>query len=245
MILPPFHRGKHSMQPQQVNDISYTLRRHYVDMFHSEVFNSGDVCKGLILDLGGNKKSKRGLFDISCYEGSVIYANLSDAKSPDVVTDAECLSFKSGTFDSAICSELLEHVYDPRKVIEEVATALKPGGRIIICAPFMVGIHGDPYDYGRYTDSFWRQILCETGFTDISIEAQGSFYSVIYDMLRSRIYGATAHWGPERKISISIIGGILGAFKVMALELDVKWMAKTGAGTPRITTGFGIKATKK
>ena len=239
------HPRKFSMQPDQVNDISYTLRRHYVDVFHQEAFSSADVCGGMILDLGGNKKAKRGQFDIDCLAESVIYANLSVAKSPDVVTDAALLPFGPGTFDTAICSELLEHVYDPRKVIVEVCRALKPGGSLIICAPFMVGIHGDPYDYARYTDSFWRQILDETGFTDINIQPQGSFYSVIYDMLRSKIYGAIAHWGPERKISLSIIVRILGIIKTQALKADARARAGAGRKTPGVTTGFGIKAIKK
>ncbi len=233
------------MQPEQVRDISYTLRRYYVDRFHQEAFSSNDICEGLVLDLGGNRKSKRGLFDIECYDAIVIYANLSNAKSPDVVSDAAWLPFRPEIFDSAICSELLEHVYEPKKVILEVARTLKPGGGLMICAPFMVGIHGDPYDYGRYTDSFWRQILAEAGFTNITVQPQGSFYSVAYDMLRSRIYGAIYHWGPERRISISIIGKILGMLKVSALKADAKTMSRPGYKTPNVTTGFGITAIKK
>lgn len=243
MSLFPNNPRKFPMQPDQVKDISYTLRRYYVDEFHQEAFSSADVCGGMILDLGGNKKAKRGQFDIGCLAGSVIYANLSDAKSPDVVTDAALLPFGPGTFDTAICSELLEHVYDPRKVIVEVCRALKPGGALIICAPFMVGIHGDPYDFGRYTDSFWSRLLDETGFTGIDIQAQGACYSVFYDMIRSVIYKRIAHWGPERKISLSMIVRILGILKSQALKADER--ARAGRKTPGVTTGFGIKAIKK
>ncbi len=242
---PQLHCHKYSMQPEQVKDISYTLRRYYVDKFHRDAFDAENACPELILDLGGNKKSKRGFFDIDCYEGAVIYANLSDAKSPDVVNDATCLPFKSETFDSVICSELLEHVYDPRKVVLEVGRTLKPGGGVMICVPFMVGIHGDPYDFGRYTDSFWTRLLDEAGFTSIEIEAQGAFYSVVYDMLRSVIYWRIAHWGSERRISISIIGRIMGMLKIKALDMDTRSMAGIGTKTPNITTGFGIKAIKK
>lgn len=239
------HGHKQSMKPEQVRDISYTLRRHYVDQFHSDAFNQDMTCNDLILDIGGNKKSKRGLFDIDCYENTVIYANLSDAKSPDVVNDASCLPFRSETFDSVICSELLEHVYDPRKVIVEVRRTLKPGGKVMICVPFMVGIHGDPYDFGRYTDSFWSRLLDETGFTSIEIQAQGAYYSVFYDMLRSMIYKRIANWGPERRISISVIGRILGMLKTKALDLDTRSMADGGTKNPNITTGYGIIAVKK
>lgn len=240
------HSRKSSLiEPAQVTDISYTLRRYYVDKFHRDEFRDQKLCQGLILDLGGNKKYKRGMFDIDCYECSVVYANLSAVKSPDTVTDAEYLPFGSGVFDAVICSELLEHVFSPGKVLEEVSRVLKPGGNIIACAPFMVGIHGDPYDYGRYTDSYWRRMLDELGYESITIHSQGGIYSVAFDTFRSWIYGAIAHWGTERKLTISMIGRILGFMKLKAIEFDEKALSKMAPKSPDFTTGFGIKATKK
>ncbi len=233
------------MQAGQARDISYTLRRYYVDRFHERVFCDQDMCGQLILDLGGNKKAKRGQFDIECYDNAVIYANLSAVKSPDTVADAGFLPFASGTFDSVICSELLEHVYDPRRVLGEVSRVLRRGGRLIVCAPFMIGIHGDPHDYGRYTDSYWKTILPEFGFEDIDIEFHGSFFSVFFDMLRSVVYESISHWGPERRISIALIGRVLGIMKTKAVAMDEKAMKRISPKSPSVTTGFGIKATKK
>ncbi|MGD9818775.1 MAG: class I SAM-dependent methyltransferase [Desulfomonilaceae bacterium] len=239
------HIKKAVLDPSQAKDISYTLRRYYVDQFHLKVFTDPKVRGGLILDLGGNKRSKRGLFDIGCFSGSVIYSNLSLDKSPDVLNDAEYLPFNAQVFDSVICSELLEHLYNPRRALGEIHRVLKPRGTLLICVPFMVGIHGDPHDYGRYTDSFWRKSLDEIGFREIEIEFQGSFFSVMFDMLRSKIYGLIAHWGKERKISISIIGRILGLLKAKAIELDYKTNHELTSKAPSVTTGFGIRATKK
>ncbi len=239
------HSNKSVLDTSQARDISYTLRRHYVDQFHLKIFTDPKVCGGLILDLGGNKISKRGRFDIGCFAGSVIYSNLSLGKSPDVLNDAEYLPFNAEVFDSVICSELLEHLYNPRRALREVHRVIKPQGTLLICVPFMVGIHGDPHDYGRYTDSFWRKSLEEIGFRNIEIEFQGSFYSVMFDMLRSKIYGLIAHWGKERKMSICIIGRILGLLKAKAVELDFKANYALTPKAPSVTTGFGIRATKK
>jgi SAM-dependent methyltransferase len=43
--------------------------------------------------------------------------------------------FKDHDFDLVICSEVLEHVWDLRKVHNEVKRLLKPGGRYIISTP--------------------------------------------------------------------------------------------------------------
>jgi len=40
-----------------------------------------------------------------------------------------------GTFDGVVCTEVLEHVPDYRRAMNEIAQALKPGGRACISVP--------------------------------------------------------------------------------------------------------------
>jgi len=49
--------------------------------------------------------------------------------------DAENLEFPNGTFNKIICSELLEHVPRPKKVITEIHRVLKNNGLLIISIP--------------------------------------------------------------------------------------------------------------
>jgi len=53
--------------------------------------------------------------------------------------DATRLPFGDDRFDAVICSEVLEHVPDPREVVAEIRRVLKPGGRLCISVP-----HGWP-----------------------------------------------------------------------------------------------------
>jgi ubiquinone/menaquinone biosynthesis C-methylase UbiE len=48
---------------------------------------------------------------------------------------AESLPFPAGSFDRIICSEVLEHVREPEKVIAEIRRVAKPGARIVITLP--------------------------------------------------------------------------------------------------------------
>src|SRR5208283_5775198 len=89
----------------QSRDLTYSLRRHFVDEFHFRNVRSLPN-GGLVLDLGGNRIAKRGLFDIEGYNLRVVYANLSAAKRPDVQAEAEYLPFTGGNFDAVVCSEL-------------------------------------------------------------------------------------------------------------------------------------------
>jgi len=45
------------------------------------------------------------------------------------------LPFKTGIFDQAICSEVLEHLADDRKALQELARVMKPSGQVIITFP--------------------------------------------------------------------------------------------------------------
>ncbi len=58
---------------------------------------------------------------------------------------AEELSFEDNSFDNIIMIEVLEHVHNDKKVMEEVYRVLKPGGSFIVTAPnklFPLETHG-------------------------------------------------------------------------------------------------------
>ena len=73
--------------------------------------------------------------------------------TPDIfVVPAEKLPFENATFEVVFSHEVLEHVDDDRKAIEEALRVLKPGGYLIIFVPnrlFPFETHGF-YFRGRY-----------------------------------------------------------------------------------------------
>jgi len=52
-----------------------------------------------------------------------------------VVGDLFSLPFKAGSFDCIICSEVIEHVHSPGKLIQILINCLAPGGKLIITTP--------------------------------------------------------------------------------------------------------------
>jgi SAM-dependent methyltransferase len=49
--------------------------------------------------------------------------------------DGQHLPFADASFDRIICTETLEHVLDPRLILEQLARVLKPGGRLAVSVP--------------------------------------------------------------------------------------------------------------
>ncbi|MBI5569077.1 MAG: methyltransferase domain-containing protein [Desulfomonile tiedjei] len=227
----------------QFGTLGYSLRRYLVDDFHfRHVVTLPEG--GLVLDLGGNRIRKRGFFDIDQFGLQVFYANLSTAKQPHVQADAGAIPFDSEVFDAVICAELLEHVPHPPAVLAEAHRVLRKGGVLLLCVPLLNRIHGDPHDYGRYTDSYWSHALQTAGFRDTRIEKQGRFWCVLVDMVRDLVVRKTASGVLAKPSAIRLLATVMAMCKRKALEWDAVADDQGGRTPVGYTTGFGITARK-
>ena len=82
----------------------------------------------------------------------------------------EKLPFVEESIDVAFSGGVLEHVKEPKKIVDEVYRVLKYGGEIYVEVPMLAPYHAAPEDYYRWTISGLRE-LCgrfeevETGVT--------------------------------------------------------------------------------
>jgi SAM-dependent methyltransferase len=81
------------------------------------------------------------------------YVNLDLFRVPgvNVQADAERLPFAPALFTRIECDAVLEHVRDPRRVMDEMTRVLAPGGYLHLVTPFCHPFHEYPKDYRRYT----------------------------------------------------------------------------------------------
>lgn len=229
--------------PPLFYQLDYTVRRYYVDeFFYRRMKLFSNYTK--ILDIGGKKISKRGQFDIENSGLKIKYANIDPETKPDYLCDAASIPVEDKTFNGVICSEVLEHVKEPKLVLEEAHRILKPGGVLLICVPFLYKLHPDPQDYGRYTDYYWQEILSEIDFTEIEIEKQGLFLSVIMDMLKNFAYEMGRENKPKARMLRIIFHKAIGWGERKAFELEKREYFKNHSFFNSFTTGYGIKAVK-
>jgi SAM-dependent methyltransferase len=52
-----------------------------------------------------------------------------------VKANAEALPFPDAAFGRVVCSEVLEHVLDPKKVVAEIRRVCRPGARVVFTVP--------------------------------------------------------------------------------------------------------------
>ena len=156
-----------------------SFRRHYLDSVLSMV-----IFKGRVLDIGGKKEKKRGNFrspldKVDSWE----YLNVDKSTNPDYCCSAENIPIEENKFDMALMAEVLEHLENPSKVLQEACRILKPTGKIIATMPFLYPIHADPYDYQRWTPERIKLEFEKAGFTIEKITPMGSVFAVMYDLL--------------------------------------------------------------
>lgn len=80
------------------------------------------------------------------------------------VNKAEAIPYKDNKFDLSVLSEILEHVYDPKAVLNETIRVTKPGGLIIGSVPHPEGLNTkkrsiEEHEY--HTRVFTKQTLKE------------------------------------------------------------------------------------
>lgn len=225
------------------DSLGYSLRRYFIDEFYARQVQ-GLPAGSHVLDLGGYKLRKRGGFDIGRYPLHVTYANLSLSQKPDFQSDATCLPCRPESFDAVVCSEVLEHVYDCKAVLQEIYRVLKPRGVCLISVPFLFHIHADPCDYGRYTHHYWGKQLEKLGFGDIIIEAQGLFWSVAVDMVRAWLYERVKQGRLQSGMVQRLVSAVVAKGKRIAVKREQRADASEHAFIKRYTTGYGIRVVR-
>ena len=124
---------------------------------------------GVLLDIGcGNKPYSAALAPFVERHLGLEYSPEAGYRGnlADLCGDAEHLPLKDQCIDTILCTEVMEHVSDPEKVISEFSRVLKPGGVVIATAPFIFPVH-DSRDFFRYSPQGLAAIMERY---DISVE---------------------------------------------------------------------------
>lgn len=130
------------------------LQRYWHNRRFEEVSAVIEIIEGgKILDLGCNDgtfskvildtSKAKSLMGIDVVKKTVKWANKHWKKNGKMrfkVADAHNLSLKANTFDAVFALEMLEHVYDPLKVLTEARRVLKKGGYGVFLVPSDSGL---------------------------------------------------------------------------------------------------------
>jgi SAM-dependent methyltransferase len=75
------------------------------------------------------------------------------------MADAHQIPLADASMDGVVIQAVLEHVLEPKIVVDQIHRVLKPGGLVYADTPFLQHVHAGPYDFTRFTDSGHRYLL--------------------------------------------------------------------------------------
>jgi SAM-dependent methyltransferase len=103
-----------------------------------------------------------------------------DTSCIDLVSDITAIPAPDVSFDAILCSEVLEHVPEPTHALDEFARILKPGGVMILTAPFSSNVHMAPYHYCSGFSKYWYEYhLPIRGFRIKTLNPNGDWYALL------------------------------------------------------------------
>ncbi len=91
--------------------------------------------------------------------------------------------FPSESFDTILATDVVEHLHDPETFFRELTRLLRPGGQLILGAPFMYWVHEAPHDYHRYTRFRLERLCASNALTVERLDAHGGAFEVVLDVI--------------------------------------------------------------
>jgi len=144
---------------------------------------------GVVLDVGCGRKPYESLFICDQYTGLEIDTpeNRQNQKV-DLFYDGKHIPVKNDFFDNIVMFEVLEHVFNPDEFVAELYRVLKPGGAMLMTAPFVWDEHSQPYDYARYSSFGLKFILEKHGFEILEQRKTLTDIRILFQLINSYIF---------------------------------------------------------
>ena len=140
-----------------------------------------------------------------------------DTSRIDLVSDITAIPEPNASFDAILCSEVLEHVPEPTHALDEFTRLLKPGGILILTAPFGSNVHMAPYHYCSGFSKYWYQHhLQQRGFNIQTLVANGDWFTLLRQEI-TRLGGLErqrGNWAWPLAYAFALLG--LAYFKLRA-----------------------------
>jgi SAM-dependent methyltransferase len=162
--------------------------------------------KGDILDVGCGQKPYKHLFEYKKYIGIEVEQEGHDHTNEevDLFYDGVTIPFEKATFNSAITSQVLEHVFTPDAFLQEIHRILKPNGTLLLTVPFVWDEHEQPYDYARYSSFGLKYLLEKNGFEVVTHIKSLNDTRVIFQLINGYIFKKTIALRRNPKVNLIV-----------------------------------------
>jgi ubiquinone/menaquinone biosynthesis C-methylase UbiE len=124
-----------------------------------------------------------------------------DNSKLDIVSDITSIPLPDHSVDAIMCTEVFEHIPDPLTALKEFTRLIKPGGYLLLTAPFASLTHFAPYHFASgFNRYFYEKHLPANGFVIDELQLNGNYFEYIAQENR-RIKSIAAKYA-NRKLNL-------------------------------------------
>lgn len=160
--------------------------------------------------------------DVAVYDASsaVGLQNASWSFSQiDIVCDIVAIPEPSASFDAVLCTEVLEHLPDPVRALEELVRLLKPGGMLVTTAPFWSLTHQAPFHFATgFNRFFYEHHYDRLGLDIVELTPNGNYFECVGQEVRRL-----------QEFAQKFAGTALGGYEVYAVQMVLALLERLSA----------------
>lgn len=130
--------------------------RYNIEKLYEEKYEFIRANSSKVLDIGKSSREHYDKFLNSSWKGEIMTSDVNQFDGyPDIIDDICDTKLEKDYYDAVICNSVLEHVYDPKKAVENIYQIIKKDGHFIGQAPFLYWYHAPKdlkfQDYFRFS----------------------------------------------------------------------------------------------
>ena len=140
--------------------------------------------RGDVLDVGGSDFVRSAVHKGARYATWTVLEPDSDPDAPLAAPgvrvergDGCDMNYDDERFDTVLSIQVLEHVFEPLRMVQEIARVLRPGGHAIFLVPQTSTTHLAPHFHCNFSRYWIREALSRTGLEIVEYRALGGRWS--------------------------------------------------------------------
>jgi len=196
-----------------------------IHLLERSIALASENLKGKLLDVGCGEQPYRAYFpNVEKYTG----CDFDATRGPvDFACPADKIPMPDESFDSLLCTEVLEHVPDPSATLVEFHRILRAEGMVLLTTPMYWPSHEAPYDFFRYPAHGLIALFERNGFEVLQLIPRGGIWAFFGQVV---LHCLPQYFGFQLQRKL---------WNHLLLLIDGKRL------NPRITIGWTVLAKKK
>ena len=172
--------------------MAYETRNLLVNRIHDKELKhfAALYLRGRLIDIGCGEKPYRQMLNsvVTEHIGVDHHETLHEKSHVDLFGTAYAIPADGASFDSALCTAVLEHLEEPEMAVRECCRVLKPGGTAIYSVPFIWHLHEEPRDFYRFSKYGLKYLFEKCGFEIVELRALSGFWVTFGQLLVYNLY---------------------------------------------------------